>query len=171
MSENILVTYATRTGFTVGVAEKIASTLKEKGYQVTIGPVQDIEDTSPYKSVIIGSAIQGSTWLPEGIQFLKNHQADLTHKPVAMFQVCMTLAMRDGENYRGYVKNFMNDARAIIKPVMEASFAGGLDISRVPSLADRIKFKLSVIMGVWKEGDHRNWKAIEEWVNEIAAVL
>ena len=95
MSENILVTYATRTGFTVGVAEKIAATLREKGYQVSIGPVEEIEDTSPYKSAIIGSAIQGSTWLPEAIMFLKKHQTDLMHKPVAMFQVCMTLAMRE----------------------------------------------------------------------------
>jgi len=171
MSEKILVAYASRTGYTIGVAEEIAKVFQERGRQVVVAPVQEIQDTTPYSSVVIGSAIQGSTWLPEAIQFLLKHQADLTSKSLAAFQVCMTLAMRDGENYRGYVNNFMKEVRAIIKPVAEASFAGGLDISRVPSLADRIKFRLSVIMGIWKEGDHRDWKEIETWAGKIDSML
>ena len=171
MSGNILIAYASRTGFTLGVAEKIASVLQDNSHQVTVIPVQEIHETTPYSSVVIGSAIQGSAWLPEAIQFLQKHKAALASKPVAAFQVCMTLAMRDGDKYQNYVSSFMNPARMIIKPVSEASFAGGLDISRVPSLADRIKFKLSVIMGVWKEGDHRDWNAIESWAREIAPKL
>lgn len=171
MSGKILVAYASRTGFTIGVAEKIASVLQEKGHQVVVAPVQEIQETAPYSSVVIGSAIQGSAWLPEAIQFLQKHKTDLASKPVAAFQVCMTLAMRDGDKYQNYVSSFMNAARAIIKPVSEASFAGGLDISKVPSLADRIKFKFSVILGVWKEDDHRDWKAIQSWASELNQLL
>jgi hypothetical protein len=42
----------------------------------------------------------------------------------------------------------------------EGLFAGALDISKIPSFSDRLKFRISFIFGVWKEGDHRNWDAI-----------
>lgn len=163
MDGKVLVAYASRTGYTAGVAERIASTLVAGGLVVDVLPVREVRDASAYQAYVVGSAIQGSAWLPEAIQFLRKNQTVLTQRPVVIFQVCMTLAMRDGDRFQSYVSTFMNPVRVLIHPIAEASFAGGLDIQKVPSLADRIKFKLSVIMGVWREGDHRDWKAIDAW--------
>ena len=49
----------------------------------------------------------------------------------------------------------------------EGLFAGVLDISKVPSPSDRLKFRLSVLFGVWKEGDHRDWNAIRSWTESL----
>ncbi len=166
MPNKILVTYASRTGSTIGVAEAIGKTLAESGAQVDVIPMNDVHDLSPYQAVVAGSAIQGNQWLPEAMQFLRTHQTDLHQKPVATFLVCMTMAMTNSK-YHEFAASFMQPVRALVKPVGEGLFAGVLDIKKVPSLGDQIKFRLSVMMGVWKEGDHRDWNAIRGWAQNL----
>jgi menaquinone-dependent protoporphyrinogen oxidase len=94
MTNKILVTYASRGGTTTGVAEAIGKTLAESGAEVEVRPMAEVTDLSPYGAVVAGSAIQGGQWLPEAMQFVRGHQAELSSKPFAAFLVCMTLAMQ-----------------------------------------------------------------------------
>jgi menaquinone-dependent protoporphyrinogen oxidase len=172
MSNKILVTYASRGGSTAGVAEAISQTLVEGGAPVEVRPMKDVADLSPYGAVVAGSAIQGGQWLPEAMQFMQTHQAELARRPFAAFLVCMTLAMPNANNkYREQVAEWLRPVRELVKPVSEGLFAGALDISKVPSFGDRLKFRLSVAMGVWSEGDHRDWSAIRAWASNLAAKL
>lgn len=171
MNDRILVTYATCTGSTVGVAEAIGKTLADGGAQVDVLPMQGVKDLSPYRAVVAGSAIQGSQWLPAAMQFIQTHRAELGRKPFAAFLVCMTLAMRNGESYRPHVAEFLAPVRALVRPVSEGCFAGVLDISRIPSFGNRLKFRLSVLFGVWSEGDHRDWNGIHVWAESLRPLL
>lgn len=171
MSNKILVTYASRGGSTAGVAEAIGKSLTESGAQVEVRPMQDVTDLAPYRAVVAGSAIQGKQWLQEAMQFVQTHQATLAQKPFAAFLVCMTLAMPSADKYRPFVADFMQPVRALVRPVSEGLFAGVLDISKVPSFSDRLKFRLSVAFGVWSEGDHRDWNAIRAWAASIRPLL
>ena len=171
MSNKILVTYATCTGSTRGVAEAIGKTLSEGGAEVDVLPMRDVKDLSPYHAVVAGSAIQGKLWLPEAMQFVQSHRLELARKPFAAFLVCMTLAMRNGESYRHFVVDFLAPVRALVKPISEGLFAGALDISKVPTFRDRLMFRLSVLFGVWKEGDHRDWNAICSWAETLRPLL
>ena len=170
MNGKILVTYSSRTGSTAGVAQAIGQTLVESGAQVEVLPMQEITDLSPYRAVVAGSAIQGGKWLPEAMQFIQTHQATLTRMPCALFTVCMTLAMGNGK-YRQEVTNWMEPVRILVHPVSEGLFAGALDISQLPFFSDRLKFRLSVAMGVWSEGDHRDWEAIRQWAAGLRPLL
>ena len=167
MSNRILVTYASRAGSTAGVAEAIGKTLAESGAQVDVLAMQDVTDLAPYQAVVAGSAIQNKQWLPEAMQFLQTNQAALAQKPFAAFLVCMTLAMKNADQYRGFVEDFLKPVRLLVKPVSEGLFAGVLDIKKVPSASDRFKFRLSVLFGVWSEGDHRDWSAIRSWADSL----
>jgi len=170
MTNQVLVTYATQTGTTAGVAEAIAKTLAENGVQVELLPMKEVTNLSPYRAVVAGSAIQGSNWLPEAMEFVRTHRAELARRPFAAFLVCMTLAMTKGD-YREHVKEFMQPVRALVRPVSEGYFAGALDISKVPSWRDRLGFRISVALGVWKEGDHRDWEAIRTWAEDLKPLL
>ena len=133
--------------------------------------MQDITDLTPYSAVVAGSAIRNSQWLPEAMQFMQKNQATLQQKPFAAFLVCLTLAMKNGEKYRPHVATFLDPVRALAKPVRTGLFAGVLSIGKIESFSNRLKFRLSVIFGVWKEGDHREWNAIREWAASLGPQL
>ena len=69
------------------------------------------------------------------------------------------------------ISNWLAPVRALVRPVSEAQFAGALEISKIPSFSDRLKFRLSVLFGVWREGDHRDWDAIRKWADELSSLL
>jgi menaquinone-dependent protoporphyrinogen oxidase len=174
MSTKILVTYASRAGSTAGVAEAIGQSLADgfgQGVQVEIRPMQDVQDMAGYQAVVAGSAIQGRQWLPEAMQFLQANWAALSQKPFAAFLVCMALSMKNADKYHSGVAEWLAPVRALVRPVSEGLFAGALDISQVPSFGDRLKFRLSVALGVWSEGDHRDWNAIRVWAEDLKPLL
>jgi menaquinone-dependent protoporphyrinogen IX oxidase len=43
--------------------------------------------------------------------------------------------------------------------------------SRAGSTAGVAEFRLSVLFGVWKEGDHRDWNAIRTWAENLRILL
>ncbi len=171
MPNKILVIFASRFGATAGVAEAIGKTLSGHGAQVDVLPMTEVTDLTPYDAVVAGSAINGGAWLPDAMQFVQTHREELSRKPFAAFLVCMTLSMKNGEQYRSHVASWLNPVRALVKPVSEGLFAGALDISKLPSFSDRLKFRISVVFGFWTEGDHRDWNAIHAWANQIHPLL
>ena len=80
------------------------------------------------------------------------------------------MAMGNGK-YRDHVTNYLQPVKSLVRTKSEGVFAGVLDIAKIPSIGDRIKFKLSVAFGVWKEGDYRDWNAIRAWATELPKAL
>ena len=109
--------------------------------------MKEVRDLSAYQAVIAGSAINGGAWLPEALDFMQAHQTELRSKPFASFLVCMTLSMKNGAQYRSHAATWMNPVRALVKPVSEGLFSGTLDIGKIPSFSDRLKFRISVLFG------------------------
>ena len=171
MPDKILITYASRTGSTAGVAEAIGKTLREGGTQVDVLPMQDVKDISEYKAVIAGSAIRAAKWLPEAIRFIRLHQSTLRHKPFAIFTVCITLAMSNSEQYRSAVAAWVSPVRAMARPLSEGLFAGMLDFKKLPFNWETIKLRATVALGIFPRGDHRDWNAIHAWAESLLPML
>jgi menaquinone-dependent protoporphyrinogen oxidase len=170
MSKKVLVTYASRAGSTAGVVDAIGKTLAKKGLQVDVIPMNEVTDLSSYQSVVAGSAIRGQIWLPEAMDFLNSHQAELKSRSFTAFMVCITLAMKNGENYRENLKGWMAPVRTAVKPFSEGYFAGALDLSKLSGM-DKMKMGFAASLGVFPKGDFRNWKEIEAWAESIAPQL
>ena len=165
-SNNILVAYASRAGSTEGVAEAIGATLIDNGAKVDVLPMDEVQNLSQYRAVVAGSAIQGSKWLPEAMDFVRMNQAELSQKPFASFLVCMTMVLTKGE-ITEELRGLMEPVRALVRPVKEGYFAGALDLKKVPSFWVRLGFRISILLRIWKEGDHRDWEAIHAWAGEL----
>lgn len=171
MPNRILVTYASRTGSTAEVAETITKTMVEGGAQVDLVPMNEVKDLSPYQAVVAGSAIRGSKWLPEAVQFVQDHQTKLAQKKCALFTVCITMAMKNAVNYRSGVMGWVAPMRAMVRPLSEELFAGRLDFSKLPLNKDTLGLRLSVAMGIFPRGDHRDWNAIRTWAQSLGPIL
>jgi menaquinone-dependent protoporphyrinogen oxidase len=171
MNDKILITYASHTGSTAEIAETIGKRLTDCGAQVEVLPMQDVKDLSLYRAVVAGSAIRGSKWLPEAMDFIRNHRAELARKRVATFTVCITLAMSNSDPYRQAVTKWIQPVRAQVKPVSEGLFAGMLDFNKLPLNWDTLKLRAVVALGIFPIDDRRDWNAIGKWAESIHPLL
>lgn len=171
MPNRILVTFASRAGSTAEVAEAIGKALSDGGTQVDVISMNDVKDLSPYQAVVAGSAIRGSKWLPEAVQFIQTHRAALAQKRFAMFTVCITMAMKNAENYRSGVMGWVAPVRAMVKPLSEGLFAGMLDFDKLPFNWDTLMLRLTVAVGIFPRGDHRDWNVIRSWAEDLKPSL
>ena len=171
MSKRILVTYASRSGSTAEIAEAIGKTLNQDSIHVDVLPMQDVTDISTYSAIVAGSAIRGSKWLPEAMDFIRSHHAELLKKPVATFTVCITLAMSNSDQYRQAVAAWIEPVRAQVKPVNEGLFAGRLDFTKLPVTIDTLKLRLVVLLGIFPKDDRRDWNAIRLWAESLRPLL
>ena len=171
MPNRILVTYASRAGSTAEVAQAIGRTLTEGGAEVDVIPMRNVTDLSAYRAVVAGSAIRGSKWLSEAVDFIQEHRSALTQKRFAMFTVCITMAMKNAEKYRTGVMGWVAPVRAMVKPVNEGLFAGVLDFSKLPFNWDTLMLRLTVALGIFPRGDHRDWNAIRSWAENLKPML
>jgi len=171
MAEKILVAYASLTGSTAEIAEAIGKTLVESGLQVDVRPMKEIQDLSPYRAVVAGSAIHGGKWLPEAMQFMHTYQAELACRPFAAFLVCITLGLPDSGKYRDGVSTWLQPVRALVKPVSEGLFAGNMDFSKLPLTFDAVMVRLAVTLKALPNGDHRDWAAVRAWAASLPGLL
>lgn len=171
MNKKILVTYASRAGSTAEIAEAIGKTLNQGGVQADVLPMQDVKDLSQYDAFVAGSAICGSKWLPEAMDFIHSHRAELLKKPVATFTVCITLAMSNSDQYRQAVAGWIAPVRAQVLPLSEGLFAGRLDFTKLPLTFDTLKMRLVVALRIFPRDDRRDWKAIRVWAESLSPLL
>jgi menaquinone-dependent protoporphyrinogen oxidase len=121
--------------------------------------------------VVAGSAIHGQKWLPEAMQFLQAHQSELKQKPFASFMVCITLSMPNPSQYLEGLKGWMSLVRSMVNPLSEGYFAGALDFSKLPFSFNVLAMRIVVLMGMWKQGDHRDWNTIRAWAESLRPLL
>ncbi len=174
MSNKILVTYASRAGSTVGVAEAIGKTLIENGLEVVVRPMLDVHDLSPYRAVVAGSAIRMDSWLPEAMKFVERHQVELNQKPFATFLVCLALSATNEkrlEKSKQGAAKYLQPVRDLVTPVSEGRFAGALDLSKIPELRYRLLFRVPVMLGFFAQGDFRDWNMVRGWANDLSTKL
>jgi menaquinone-dependent protoporphyrinogen oxidase len=167
MNKKTLVTFASRTGSTAEIAEAIYKTLVQCGEEAELLPMTNVKDLSSYHAVMLGSSIRKSQWLPEAMQFLQEHRGTLANKRVAIFTVCITLAMPKAEQYLPAVKNWIAPVRAQVQSLSEGFFAGKLDLSKLPWTLDTLLFRATVALGILPKGDHRDWNAVRSWAQAL----
>jgi menaquinone-dependent protoporphyrinogen oxidase len=167
MNTKILVAYASLAGATQGVAEGIAEVLTNNGLEVDILPVKKVKSLAPYGAVVTGSAIHGGKWMPDGLRFLSCFQSELRNRKFFAFYTNMALTM-DLAKYHGG-GDLLAPIRRIVPTMGECGFAGAVTLRLLPAFPERLIIKGIISSGMWREGDYRDWKAVRNWAESIAA--
>ncbi len=168
MNENVLVAYASKYGATAQIAEKIGQVLRQAGLQVDVRPVDGIRDLSPYKAIIVGSAVYIGKWNKEAAEFLRTKEKELADRPVWIFSSGPT---GEGDPV-GLVEGWrlppaLQPIADRIRPRDIAVFHGYIN-------PDKLNFiERMAIKNIVKKpfGDFRDWDAIVAWSSAVATQL
>jgi len=85
MDIRVLVAYATKYGATAEIAEKIGEVLRQAGLQTDVLPTDRVGDLTPYKAVVLGSAVYIGQWQKKAATFLRANEKALAERPVWLF--------------------------------------------------------------------------------------
>ncbi|MCA9734999.1 MAG: flavodoxin domain-containing protein [Deferribacteres bacterium] len=166
--QKILITYASQFGTTGEIAKAMGEAMCQEGAIIETKWIQNVIDLQSYDAVVIGSAIHYDGWMSEAEEFVKTNQNILSKVPVAYFFSCLTLskqnekARRKAQTYADKIANLVPK----VKPVLVGQFAGVLDYGKMSFLTRTFAKGIMKIMQV-KEGDYRNWNAIQTWAKDV----
>ena len=167
MDTQILVAYATKYGATAEIAEKIGEVLSEAGLQTDVMPADKVTDLTPYRAVVLGSAVYMGKWREEAAKFLEDNEKALAERPVWLFSSGPTGEGDPVELMKGWrFPEAQQEVADRIGPRDIAIFHGAVDTKKL-SLPERL-----ILKGVKAPvGDFRDWAAITSWATAIAEAL
>ncbi|SOC49601.1 menaquinone-dependent protoporphyrinogen oxidase [Blastococcus aggregatus] len=164
-STHVLVGYASAHGSTAGVADRIAARINSFGCEVDCRPVGPDLDPAAYDAILLGSAVHDMAWLPSAVDFLTRLSGA---EPTWFFSV-------GGLEPRGPVTRRMTRLEiARVEQQFPARFRGrdhrmfaGVVQTAGLALWGRVFWRL--VGG--RNGDHRDWPAIDRWASDVGAEL
>ena len=161
----VLVTYATKSGSAVEIAERIGKQLADAGAHVDVKPANDAPDAAAYDAIVVGSGVRVGNWHAPAKAWVTANAAALKSMPVAFFTVGMTITdPAKADEVRAYTDPLIKESG--VQPVDVGLFAGWF----VPK---KFSFLERTIMKAMKtpEGDHRDFAAVEAWAARNAKPL
>ena len=167
MDVQVLVAYATKYGATAEIAEKIGQVIRQAGLNADVLPADRVSDLTPYKAVVLGSAVYVGQWRKEAATFLEANEEELAERPVWLFSSGPTGEGDPMQLMKGF--RFPEAQQPIadrIQPRDIAFFHGVLDMKEL-SLVEKL-----IVKGIKAPvGDFRDWDAINSWATAIADAL
>jgi menaquinone-dependent protoporphyrinogen oxidase len=161
----VLVGYATADGSTAGVAGRIADRIRDGGCAVDCLQVGPQVAPRGYDAVVLGSAVHGMAWLPPAVEILDRVPETV---PTWFFSV-------GGLRPRGPITRRLA-SREVTR--VERGFPPALRGRRHRLFAGVVRMagsawwaRLLRRLAGGRDGDHRDWAAIDAWGREIAAQL
>jgi len=176
----VLVAYASKTGYTKGIAEFVGEKLRERGIQADAQEVEAVGNVGEYDAYVIGSAVYMFHWAKEAQQFVSRNRTVLASRPVWLFSsgpVGTKPTNAKGQDLLAVEVSGpkeIEELRESIKPRDHRVFFGGIDGTRLTGtmgLAYRMVRRSQAARESMPEGDFRDWKEIEAWANSIADAL
>jgi menaquinone-dependent protoporphyrinogen oxidase len=163
---SILVAYATSTGSTVSVAERIAERLKPLATKVECLSVGDVsaDTVSNSDAIIVGSGVQYYHWLKGAQKFVTQHAAVLQTKSVWAF----SLGFPADEAELAQQEQLLGDKiREEVPDLKGHKFFWGRWRKRDAGIFNRVFLSIVAPQYVKRWGDDRNWEEIDAWAKTV----
>jgi menaquinone-dependent protoporphyrinogen oxidase len=155
----ILVAYASKHGSTAGIGQRIAERLTDRGHEVDVRPVTEVDVLGRPEAIVLGSAVYAGSWRKEAVGFVERHREVLARTPVWLFSSGPLGHHVEDEEEQ---PRQLEEIREWIAPRDHRTFFGKLDLSAL-SYGERMIAKAVKA----PEGDFRDWEAIDAWADGI----
>jgi len=162
----VLVVYATKTGCTREVAERIGAALAAVAQSVDVMAAEAKPDPAAYDAVVVGSGVRAGQWHAAARDWVVGNGETLAARRTALFTVCMTVAAQPEklDEVRAYTDPVLRQSG--VKPLAMGLFAGFF-------LPERFGLVERTILKAMKtpQGDFRDWHAIDQWAADVGPLL
>jgi len=164
-----LIIYSTTDGHTIKISQAIQNILKEKGSEVSLVPVEDVnaDVLKAHDKVIIGASIRYGKHNKQVTNLIAENKALLESKPSAFFTV--NLVARKPEKCQPdtnpYIIKFL--AELDWKPSLQGVFAGKLNYAKYGFLdRNMIRFIMWMTKGPTDPSSNiefTNWETVNQF--------
>lgn len=164
---SVLVAYSSLGGATRGVAERIATRLRESGLEVVLRTAAEARGVADHDAIVFGGAVYNQAWPLEGRELIRASIAAMAERPTWLFSVGSF-----GDTKRMWGAAVRREPKGIesLCRQIEARdyrvFAGVVRRDQWPWYG-RLFFR--ALGG--RFGDNRDWPAIDAFAMSIAAAL
>ena len=175
----VLVAYASKYGSTKGIADFIGDKLRQKwGMDVDVHEAAAVKNVEDYDAFVVGSAVYMFHWMKEAKHFLSKNSVILSSHPVWLFSSGPVGTQTKDAKGRDVLEvagpKELDELKSLAKPRDHRVFFGALDGSRLTGTTGffyRMARKSEEARESMPEGDFRDWKKIEAWIDGIAESL
>jgi menaquinone-dependent protoporphyrinogen oxidase len=175
---SFLILYGTGEGQTAKIAERITTTIGERGHEVSAIDVGDRPESftpEEYDAVVVGASIHVGKHQDEVRDFVTENRDTLSGMPTAFFQVSLSSANEEKhEEAAGYVESFLTDTGW--HPDRIGQFGGALRFSEYGFLKRLMMKQIAkdLLTEVGKpNGDveFTDWDAVDAFAADVAAFV
>jgi len=158
----VLVTASSKHGSTDEIAASIGECLSERGHQLQVSAVEQVDSIRTFDAVVVGSAVYSGHWLKPAIDLVTNNVAALSSHPVWLFSSGPV-----GDPPKPATDPVdVGELMTMIGARGHRLFAGKIDKSKLGLAEKAIVAALRI-----PYGDFRDWTQINQWALEIADEL
>lgn len=165
LEKPVLIAYASLTGSAKEIAEELERLFDAGGTPSEARDLNAVQDLSPYRAVIVGSAIREEGWLPEAVEFVAKFQQQLKTLPVSYYLVSMTM-YQDTPNHAQTALRYLRPVRQLVEPVEVGLFAGKFIPDELTEAA-----RQTLAGQGFPEGDWRDPAAVRAWGQRVMELL
>jgi menaquinone-dependent protoporphyrinogen oxidase len=162
LDRSLLVAYASFAGSSMEIAKAIGEELGLRGFRVDVKPISAALNPATYPFVILGSAVQYGSWLPEASEFAAANHRALAASRLALFSVHIQNLGDDPDSVAAR-SSYLDGIRTSVQAETEAFFAGRFDKRGAARLLPRL------ISGLMPVMDKRDWPRIRAWGQTVFA--
>ena len=174
----VLVAYASKTGFTKGIAEFLGERFRQRGIEADVAEVAGAKDLSQYDAFVVGSALYMFHWMKEARSFVMQNRSALRSRPLWLFSsgpVGTSRVNSKGEDLLDVSgPKELDELREAVGPRDHRVFFGGLDGSKLTGatgLMYRLVSRSKAARESMPDGDYRDWGEIGRWAEDISDAL
>jgi menaquinone-dependent protoporphyrinogen oxidase len=160
----VLVTAASSHGATREIAARIGADLAEQGFDVEVRNPDEVQELGRYDAFVVGSAIYLGQWLKPAKSFVAAHADELSDLPIWLFSSGPIVGDPPTADPHDAAQG--NTLAETVHAREHKLFAGKLDKSKLNWCE-----KIAVRCAHAREGDYRDWEAVDQWAATIASEL